>query len=157
MPNVDNYFDQPAAGETDNALNLGGTVNVGGAATVGSATFTFTAGAANVAEVAIALVDGAGVAVAASQPYTIWLSDAADGTGLTGTSASGTVTAKAASGAVFGTLLAKKALVVQPLATGIFTLEITDTAKTTFYVAIQNPATGQSIVSRIMATADYGA
>lgn len=155
--NADNYFEQPAGGSTDNVLNLGGTVNVAGSATVGSATFTFTAGAANVAEVAIALVDGGDSAVASGQPFTVWLSDSAAGVGLTATSASGTVTAKAASGEVFGTLTAKKALVVQPLATGIFTLEITDTAKTTFYVAVQNPATGQVIVSRIMATGDYGA
>jgi hypothetical protein len=157
IPNVDNYFEQPVGGSTDNKANFGGTVNFGGEATVGSATFTFTAGAANVAEVAIALVDGAGVAVASGQPFNVWLSDAATGVGLTATSASGTVTAKSASGAVFGTLTAKKALVVQPLATGIFTLEITDTAKTTFYVAVQNPATGQVVVSRIMATGDYGA
>ena len=180
MPNVDNYFEQPANGSTDNKANLGGTVNMAGtvnmsgaatirtvnmsgavnmagAATVASATFTFAAGAANVAEVAIALVDGAGVVVAQPQLFDVWLSDAATGLGLTTTSASGTVTAKAASGAVVGTLTAKKALVVQPLATGIFTLEITDTSKTTFYVAIQSRFTGQVTVSRIMATGDYGA
>lgn len=157
MPTVDNYFAQPPAGGSDNPLNVGGTMNVGGAATVRTATFTFTAGAANVAEVAIALTDGGGTAVASAQPFNVWLSDSAAGTGLTATTASGTVTAKAASGEVFGTLTAKKALVVQPLATGIFTLEITDTAKTTFYVAVQNPFTGQVVVSRIMATGDYGA
>jgi len=117
--------------------------------------FTFTAGAANVAEVAIALLDGHGSAVAHPQPLKVWLSDAATGVGLTATSASGTVQAKAASGADFGVLTAKKALLVQPLATGIYTLEITDVAKTLFYVAVQLPD-GRVAVSRVMTAADYG-
>jgi hypothetical protein len=121
-----------------------------------SASFTITAGGANVCEVAITLVDGKGNTVAGAQPMLVWLSDAATGAGLTATSASGTVQAKSASGADFGTLTAKKALIVQPLATGIYTLEITDTAKTGFYVAAQNPYSGQNIVSRQLITADYG-
>lgn len=123
--------------------------------TVANFSFTIAPGAANVCEVAIALLDSADVAVAEPQPFTVWLSDAATGVGLTGTTASGTVTAKSASGAVFGTLTTKKALVVQPLATGVFTLEITDTAKTGFYVAVQSPC-GQVQVSRVLTSADYG-
>jgi len=149
MSNVNFGFEQPTASDDDNAPFHEGVLL---ATQVG---FTFTAGAANVAEVAIALKDGHGNAVALPQPFTVWLSDAATGLGLTATAASGTVQAKAASGTDFGTLTAKKALVVQPLATGIYTLEITDTAKTAFYVAVQFPD-GRVSVSRVMSAADYG-
>lgn len=120
-------------------------------------TFSAAAGGANVSEVTITVVDSDGTAIAEPHVLEVWLSDAATGAGLTGTTASGTVTAKAASGAVFGTLEAKKALVVQTLATGVFVLEITDTGKTGFYVCAKNPATGKTEVSAQLETADYGA
>lgn len=121
-------------------------------------TFAFvpTAGAANIAEVAITAQDADGNTVATPEVFTVWLSDAATGAGLTATAASGTVQAKAASGADFGTLTAKKALVVQALATGVYTLEITDTAKTGFYVCAQAP-NGNVAVSAQLVTGDYGA
>lgn len=183
MSNVDNYFAQPDGGATDNELVVGGTMSVGSGATVtnagavtqsGAINFTgdvsvegtvtanamvlaATAGAANVCEVEIALVTGDG-ATRTAQPhlFDVWLSDAASGAGTTGTTASGTVTAKAASGEVIDTYTAKKSLRVQALATGIFTLEITDTAKTAFYVCAQNPCTG-SVHTLLLATGDYGA
>ncbi|MCK5617725.1 hypothetical protein KAR91_88490 [Candidatus Pacearchaeota archaeon] len=122
-----------------------------------SFSFAFTAGAANVAEVAISVLDGTAALLAGARPFKAWLSDSATGVGLTATSASGTVQAKSASGADLGVLTAKKALEVQPLATGIYTLEITDTAKTAFYVAVQCPYSGHVVVSRVMVTGDYGA
>lgn len=122
-----------------------------------SASFAFTAGASNVAEVAISVVDKDAVVVPGIRTFTLWLSDNATGKGLTGTTASGTVTVKTSSGAVIGTLTTKMALVVQTLESGIFTLEITDSAKTTFYVAVSFDNYDPPVVSRIMATADYGA
>lgn len=118
--------------------------------------FAIAAGGANVTEVTITMKGGHGETVAAPEPMLVWLSDAATGVGLTSTSASGTVTAKSASGADFGALTAKKALIAQPLATGVFILEITDTSKTGFYVAVQNPYSGQAIISRQLVTGDYG-
>ena len=53
-------------------------------------------------------------------------------------------------------LSAKKALRVQTKADGKYILEITDSAKTTFYVAAQLPAAGAADVSAILATGDYG-
>ena len=150
MSNVNNGFRQEQGGDKNAPFIEGTNVPT-------NVAFAFTAGAANVAEVAISLLDGFGNAVEQAMPFEVWLSDSAVGAGLTATSASGTVAAKAASGADFGDLTAKKAKVVQSLATGIYTLEITDTAKTTFYVCVRNPFTGLTEVSRIMATADYGA
>lgn len=119
-------------------------------------TFAAAAGGANVSEVTITVTDEAGTTVARPLIFDVWLSDAATGVGLTGTSASGTVTVKSASGAVIGTHTAKKALRVQALAAGTFILEITDTAKTAFYVCAQTPE-GIVSVSDQLETADYGA
>jgi hypothetical protein len=121
--------------------------------------FTITAGAANVVEIAIQFTDGADTPVNVAGPINIdvWLSDDSAGTGLTGTSASGTVQAKSASGTDLTAYVAKKALRVQTLATGVYTLEITDTAKTGFYIAVENPYTGVTSVSPQLVTADYGA
>ena len=149
MSNVKHGFKQAQVGDGNAPFFEG--VN---ATTTNS--FTIASGAANVTEIAIAMLDGNGDAVADAAPMTVWLSDAATGAGLTATSASGTVQAKSASGADFGVLSAKKALIAQPLATGIYTLEITDTAKTGFYVCIQNPFTGAISVSRQLVTGDYG-
>ena len=120
------------------------------------ATFTFTAGAANVANVLVTAVNSAGTTIARVHPLTIWLSDASTGVGLTGTAASGTVQAKSASGTDVGILTAKKALAVHTLANGTYTLEITATGKTAYYVGVMLPC-GLIVVSRVMATADYGA
>lgn len=119
-------------------------------------TFAYAAGAANISEVTVTVKDAAGATIAGVFNFDIWLSDASSGAGLTGTSASGTVTAKASSGAIIGTDTAKKALRVQTLATGIFILQITDTSKTAFYPAAALPGTGATVVGAQMASGDYG-
>ncbi len=119
-------------------------------------TFAYAAGAANIAEVTITVVDAAGVAIATPFSLDVWLSDAASGLALTGTAASGTVQAKSASGEDRSVLTAKKNLLVQTLASGIYILEITDTAKTAFYPAAIVPGTGATAVGAVMATGDYG-
>jgi len=171
MTNVLNKILPPDA-TGDNVYDLGGTVNMSGDVTIsGSATitgdlttsatsditFVATAGAANVAEVAISVKDSSGDLITGVQNLKLWLSDSATGAGQTAVTASGTVTNKTASGTVLDTLTAKKSLIVQTLATGVFTLEITDTAKTAFYVCVQNPFTGKTVVSTVLATGDYGA
>lgn len=120
--------------------------------------FTFAAaqGASNVTEVTVTAVEADGTTTVASPViFTIWLSDAATGAGLTSTSASGTVQAKSASGADFEVMTAKKAIKVQALATGIYILEITDTAKTAFFVCAQTPH-GETKIATVLATGDYG-
>lgn len=119
-------------------------------------TFAAAAGGANVCEVTITVVDAAGSAIAEVFNLDIWLSDAATGAGLTGTTASGTVQVKAASGADLQEVTAKKHLRVQTLATGIYILEITDTGKTGFYPCAVIPGTGKTVVSTQLQTADYG-
>lgn len=144
------------AGETLGQVRLNAAF--GGEAVPGIADFTMAAaaGAANVTEVTVTAKDASGNTITEPLVYDLWLSDAATGAGLTGTTASGTVTAKSASGAVMGTLTAKKALRVQTLATGVFILEITDTAKTAFKVAGGIPGSGKAVVGITLATGDYG-
>lgn len=119
-------------------------------------TFSAAAGGANVCEVTITVVDGAGTAIASVFNLDIWLSDAATGAGYTSTSASGTVQAKSASGADLEVMSAKKGIRAQTLATGIYILEITDSAKTGFYVCAALPMTGAAQISDQLVTGDYG-
>lgn len=149
MPNVQNGFEQGGAGGK-NALFVGGS-NV-----PTYVSFEITAGGGDACEVKITFEDGKNQALAKPFLRLIHLSDNADGVGLTATSASGIVTAKTGEGEVFATVVAKKLLEVQTKADGTFTLEITDTAKTGFYVCVQHPLTGEAIVSRQLLTADYG-
>ena len=132
------------------------TLSVGNTAVPVTVAIAAAAGGANVCEVTFTVQSPAGTTLAGVWNLDIWLSDAATGAGLTGTSASGTVQAKSASGADLEVMSAKKALRVQTLATGLYTLEITDSAKTAFYPCVQNPASGATIVGTVLATADYG-
>ncbi len=120
-----------------------------------SFTFGIASAGANVSEITITAKDADSNTVAAPLLCTVWLSDAATGVGLTGTAASGTVQAKSASGADFGVLTAKKAIIAQTLATGIYILEITDSSKTTYYVCAQAP-NGAVSISAQLASGDYG-
>ena len=118
--------------------------------------FAIAAGGANVSEITIAVTDIGGNTIAGVHNLNVILSDAATGVGLTGTSASGTVQAKSASGTDLAALTAKKALVVQTLVDGTYILEITDTAKTGFYVAAGIPSHGLLEVSRVLVSGDFG-
>ena len=100
--------------------------------------------------------DGAGAAMARVRNLEVWLSDAATGAGLTATTASGTVTTKASEGAVLTALTAKKHIKLQTKVAGTAILQITDAAKTGFYVCVENPATGGVHASRQLVTGDYG-
>jgi hypothetical protein len=113
------------------------------------------AGAANVTEVTITVKDENLDAVAKVHNLDVWLSDDADGEGLTATTASGAVAAKASSGTDLATLVSKKALRVQTKKTGVYVLSITDTAKTAFKVCAS--INGTAVVLCTLATASYGA
>lgn len=119
-------------------------------------TFSIAAAASTVSEVTIKVVNKDGYTIPGVHVLNVWLSDAATGVGLTGTTASGTVQAKAASGTVHGALTTKKAMTVSTLADGSFVLEITDNAKTGFYVAASTGVVPAQ-VSRAMVAGDYGA
>lgn len=151
-------------------IESGGVLQIAGAAVTASAaelnsgadgvgnsvTFAAAAGAANVSEVTITVKDGAGATVAAVHMVEIWLSDSATCAGLTATTASGAVAAKAASGVDVDTHVAKKALLVQTLATGVYVLSITDTAKSLFFLCAAAPGTGKAVASAQLTALNYG-
>jgi hypothetical protein len=122
---------------------------------VSSFSFTPAAGAANIANVTITPLDSQGNAMTGIREIEVWLSDAATGAGLTATTASGTVQAKSGEGTVLTALTAKKHILAQSKASGTFILEITDTAKTLFYVAVRGPG-GVASVSSQLITGNYG-
>ena len=115
------------------------------------------AAAANVCEVTITVqrAKGQGGVATLAGVYNldVWLSDAA--TVIRGDAFAHLNTVKTASGAVLGTLTAKKALRVQTLATGVFILEITDTAKTAFKVCAKLDNKHEVFI-KTLATGDYG-
>ena len=118
-----------------------------------TATLTPAAGAANVTNVTIQLKDGSGIALANAAVVDVWLSDAATGLGITGTAASGTPAPT--TGTILGILTAKKAWRVVSNASGVIVLEITDTAKTGFYVAVGANNTVIAISAQLVA-GNYG-
>lgn len=117
-------------------------------------TFSPAAGSSNVCEVTITVKDYDGTTVAAVHNLDIWLSDAATGAGLTATSASGAVAAKAASGVDLQIYSAKKAWHIQTLATGVYILSITDSGKTAFYPCASIAT--QTVVGTQLVTGNYG-
>lgn len=137
-----------AADELNTILNIGENKPY-------TASFTPAAGSANVCEVTIQIKDGSGTAVAYPVVLDVLLSDASTGTGLTATTASGAVAAKASSGTDLSTLVSKKALKVQTKADGTYILSITDTGKTAFYVVANIPGVAP-VVSSVLTTANYG-
>lgn len=137
--NVENGFKQ--AGGKANAPFIN-NVN-----TSTQVTFTQEDGAsANVADVQFEIQDAEGNAITFPTIVNVWLSDAATGVGLTSTAASGTVAVDSV-GTLFGTLEAKKALVIQTTAAGLGRIAITDTGNTGYYVCVQCPFSGQTFVS----------
>ncbi len=140
------------------ALNLQGTATAQRDGVNAPATISFSAaaGASNVTEVTATVKDAVGNALAGVFNFDLWLSDAATGAGLTGITASGAVAAKAASGTDLVTLVAKKAIRVQTLATGAYILSITDTAKTGFYPCAQIPGVGTTAIGTQLVTGNYG-
>lgn len=141
--------------ESGGAIDLKSGALLKIAGTVSTASMVAAAGGPNVCEVTIQAKDANGTNLAHVVPLLVWLSDATSGAGLTATTASGDVGAKAASGTVLNALTAKKALLVQTLADGKFVLSITDTSKTLFKVCVQS-MNGETPSIITLATANYG-
>lgn len=117
---------------------------------------TNAAGAANVTEITFQVRDSAGSDLAIVSNFDIWLSDASTGAGVTATAASGTTVAKTACGEIADTQVTKKRFRVQTNASGLFTLQVTDTAKTLYYPCAEIPGVGRTVVGARLTTASYG-
>jgi hypothetical protein len=143
-------------GQDGNFHNNGAVIYDGAEAAVPEkASISAAAGSANVCLVTFQVKDGGGNNVASPTELDVWLSDAATGIGLTGTTASGTVAA-GASGTDLGDLTVKKSKRVLTDATGKYILSITDTGKTGFYPCCAIPGTGKAQVGAQLVTGNYG-
>lgn len=122
-----------------------------------SVTAVQTAGAANITNVMLQVVDNQDRAIAGVFVLEIFLSDSAVGAGLTATTASGTVVVGTPGADLFD-FVAKKFKAVQTDATGKYQLVITDTAKTNFKVCVRGsgPTVSNVIVVATLTTGLYG-
>ena len=121
---------------------------------IAGTTLTPAAGAANVCNVTIQLKDGAGTNMARIIPLIVYLSDSSTGAGVTATTASGTVVA-GATGTDIVDLTSKKVKQVLTNASGSYTLAITDTSKTGFYVCASTLGQGVKVSAQLI-TGNYG-
>jgi len=122
---------------------------------VRSATVTIAAGATNKVAATISVLNEAGTAVTGIHTLNVYVSDDADGNGLTATSASGALTAT--TGTILTAVTAKKHIIANTSATGVLVLNLEDTAKTQGErFCVTDPTTGQIVVSAATVTASYG-
>ena len=105
-------------------------------------------------EATLTVVDAAGTAIDAIHMLNVWVSDDADGSGLTATAASGTLTA--VTGVILTALTAKKHVLATTAATGILTLLLVDSVNTAGErFCCTNPVTGKIVVGAATVATDY--
>ena len=105
-------------------------------------------------EATFTVKDAAGVAIDATHNLECWISDDADGSGLTATSASGALTA--ATGTILTALTAKKHVSANTDANGVLTLLLVDSANTAGErFCVKNPVSGKIIVGDATVAGDY--
>lgn len=105
-------------------------------------------------EATFQVVDGSGNAIAAIHTLNVWISDDADGSGLTATSASGALTA--ATGTILTALTAKKHVLANTSSAGTLVLKLVDSANTADErFCVTNPVSGKIIVGDATVAGDY--
>lgn len=107
---------------------------------------SLAAGASNTLVATITVRDAAGNAIAAVHQLEVWISESADGIGLTGDTISGDATWGA--NQELEEITSKKRFTVLTTTAGVATLSIVDSAKPADqYIAVRHPRTGRVIVS----------
>lgn len=105
-------------------------------------------------EATFTVVDAAGTAIDAIHTLEVWISDDADGSGLTATSASGALTA--AAGTILTALTAKKHVIANTNASGVLTLLLVDSANTADErFCVKHPVNSKAIVGDATVATDY--
>lgn len=105
-------------------------------------------------EATLTVKDAAGTAIDAIHNLEVWISDDADGSGLTATAASGALTA--ATGTILTALTAKKHVSANTDANGVLTLLLVDSANTAGErFCVRNPVNGKIIVGSATVAGDY--
>lgn len=150
-----------------NTVNIG-TLEVGGTQVTSTAaelnmlddsannvTISYAAsGTTDGIEATFTVVDAAGTAIDAIHNLEVYISDDADGSGLTATAASGALTA--ATGTILTALTAKKHVIANTDANGVLTLLLVDSANTAGErFCVRNPLNGKIIVGDATVAGDY--
>jgi len=105
-------------------------------------------------EATYTVVDAAGAAIDAIHNLDVYISDDADGSGLTATSASGALSVT--TGTQLEEKTAKKHLNINTNASGVAVLRLVDSANTAGErFCVRNPATGKIIVGDATVAGDY--
>lgn len=105
-------------------------------------------------EATYTVVDAAGTAIDAIHTLECYISDDADGSGLTATSASGALTA--AAGTILTAHTAKKHVTANTNSSGVLTLLLVDNANTAGErFCVKNPVNGKIIVGDATVAGDY--
>jgi hypothetical protein len=105
-------------------------------------------------EATFTVLNSAGNAVSGIHTLDVWVSDDADGSGLTATAASGALTA--ATGTILTALTAKKHVLANTSATGVLKLLLVDSANSAAQrFCCTNPTTGKIVVSAATTAASY--
>ncbi len=105
-------------------------------------------------EATLTVVDITGTAIAAIHTLNCWVSDDADGTGLTATAASGALTA--AAGTILTAHTAKKHVTANTNSSGVLTLLLVDSANTAGErFCCKNPGTSQLVLGAASVAGDY--
>lgn len=105
-------------------------------------------------EATFTVKDAAGAAIDAIHCLEVWISDDADGSGLTATAASGTLTA--GTGTILTALTAKKHVSANTDANGVLMLLLVDSANTAGErFCVRNPANGKITVGAATVATDY--
>lgn len=112
------------------------------------------AGAANVMGVTVTAQDEDGNTVAGVHQIHVWASESSIGLGLTTATFSGDLVA--ATGAVLSASVAKKSWTILTAANGVFTGNLTDTAKPQAqYIAAKNPL-GSAVTVSVVSAGKFG-
>lgn len=151
-----------AATHFSGPLHVGGTEITASAAEINimddaanNVTISYAAsGSTDGIEATYTVVDAAGTAIDAIHNLECWISDDANGSGLTATSASGALTA--ATGTILSAHTAKKHVSANTDANGVLTLLLVDSANTAGErFCVKNPVTGKIIVGDATVAGDY--
>ena len=127
----------------------------GGVAIPYSVTIAYAASATTDGiETTFTVTDRSGSTIAGLHQLDIWVSDDADGSGLTATAASGALTA--VTGVILTAFTAKKHISMTTASTGIATTLLVDSANTAGErFCVRNPSTGQIVLGSATVAGDY--
>ena len=136
-------------------LNITGQLSIDQAVIPANVTISYAASATTDGiEATFTVVDGAGTAIAAIHSLEMWISDDADGSGLTATAASGALTFP--TGTQLTALTAKKHAIFNTNSSGVGVALLVDSANTAGErFCVRNPINGRAIVGDATVAGDY--